>query len=82
MTDTSPEILSRYRAQLLALPPAARLAMASRMFSTAKVLALAGIRREGGRAASSSREQLFLRLYGREFDAQEAQRIVEYLRTA
>jgi hypothetical protein len=52
------------------------------MFSTAKVLALAGIRREGGRAASSSREQLFLRLYGREFDAQEAQRIVEYLRTA
>ena len=82
MTDTSPEVLSRYRAQLLALSPAARLAMASRMFSTAKALALAGILREDGRAASSSREQLFLRLYGREFDAQEAQRIVEYLRAA
>ena len=82
MTDTSPEVLSRYRAQLLALPPAARLAMASRMFSTAKTLALAGIRREGGYADSSSREQLFLRLYGHEFDAQEVQRIVEYLRGA
>jgi hypothetical protein len=52
------------------------------MFSTAKTLALAGIRREGERAASCSREQLFLRLYGREFDAREAQRIVEYLRAS
>ena len=82
MTDTSSEVLARYQAQLLALSPGARLAMASRMFSTAKALALAGILREGGRSVSSRREQLFRRLYGGEFGAQEVERIVEYLRAA
>jgi hypothetical protein len=82
MTDTSPEVLSRYREQLLALPPGIRLAMASRMFSTAKALALAGLQLEGRSATASVREQLFRRLYGGEFDALEAERIVEYLRAA
>ena len=82
MTDTSSEILSRYHAQLLALPPGVRLAMASRMFSTAKALALAGLQLEGGSATASVREQLFRRLYGGEFDALEVERIVDYLRAA
>jgi hypothetical protein len=82
MTDTSPDILSRYRAQLLALPPGVRLGMASRMFSTAKALALAGLQLEGASAAASVREQLFRRLYGGEFDALEVERIVDYLRAA
>lgn len=80
MTDTSPEVLLRYRAQLLALPPGARLVMASRMFSTAKALALAGIRSEDGCTTSSSREQLFRRFYGSDFNTREAQRIVDHLR--
>jgi hypothetical protein len=80
MTDTSSEVLSRYRAQLLALSPGARLAMASRMFATAKALALAGLQLEGELAAVSVREQLFRRLYEGEFDALELERIVEYLR--
>ena len=80
MTDTSSEVLSRYREQLLALSPGVRLAMASRMFSAAKALALAGLQLEGGCAADSVPEQLFRRLYGAEFDALEVERIVEYLR--
>ena len=80
MTDTSSEVLSRYRAQLLALSPGARLAMASRMFATAKALALAGLQLEGEFEAVSVREQLFCRLYEGEFDALESARIVEYLR--
>jgi len=80
MTDTSSEALSQYRAQLLALSPGARLAMASRMFATAKALALAGLQLEGKFATVSVREQLFCRLYKGEFDALESGRIVEYLR--
>lgn len=80
MTDTSSEVLSLYRAQLLALSPGARLAMASRMFATAKALALAGLQLDGELAAVSVREQLFRRLYEGEFDALELDRIVEYLR--
>jgi hypothetical protein len=42
MNDTSPEMAAFFKAKLLALGPAARLAMASRMFATAKTLVLAG----------------------------------------
>ncbi len=56
--------------------------MASRMFSTAQALALAGLRLEGQSDTASVREQLFRRFYGGEFDALEAERIVEYLRAA
>lgn len=79
MTDTSSAVLSRYRAQFLALSPGARLAMATRMFSTAKALALAGLQLDGEPAAAPVREQLFRRLYAGEFDALEMERIVEYL---
>jgi hypothetical protein len=82
MTDTSSEVLSRYRAQLLALPPAARLEMASRMFSTAKALALAGLGMEEQAPRGLVREQLFRRLYGRDLSPQEVERIAEYLRAA
>ena len=58
------------------------MAMASRMFSTAKALALAGLQLEGEAAAASVRGQLFRRFYGGEFDALEVERIVEYLRAA
>jgi hypothetical protein len=78
MTDTSSEVLLRYRRRLLALSPEARVAMTSRMFSTAKTLAVAGLLRDGERP---DREQLFRRLYGHDFDPCEVRRIAEYLRT-
>lgn len=82
MTDTPSEIQSRYVEQLLALSPATRLEMASRMFSTAKALALAGLSPEEGASPASVRERLFRRLYGGDFSAQEVERIAEHLRAA
>ncbi len=58
------------------------MATASRMFSTAKALALAGLQLEGESAAASVPGQLFRRLYEGEFAALEVERIVEYLRAA
>lgn len=47
---------------------AVRLQTCSRMFSTAKVLVLAGLLAEGGQQTSTeTRRRLFLRLYGNEF---------------
>lgn len=48
--------------------PAERLRMCSRMFSTAKALALAGITSaDGPTAVSDQRRRLFLRFYRNEF---------------
>jgi hypothetical protein len=81
MTDTSADVEARYRERLLALPPAARLEMASRMFSTARALAVAGLKLET-ESSNSIRERLFRRLYGRDFSQQEADRIAAHLRAA
>jgi len=56
------------------------LAMAGRMFATAKALALAGLQLEGEFVDASVREQLFGRLCEGDFDALEADRIVKCLR--
>jgi len=82
MTDTPAEIKLRYTSRLLGLTPAERLAMATRMFATAKALARAGILLEGGGSGATSREMLFLRIYRGEFGPAETQRIVEHLRAA
>ena len=81
MTDTSPDVEARYRERILALSPAARLGMASRMFSTARTLAMAGLRFEPG-GSLSIQERLFRRLYGKDFSEQEAERIAAHLRAA
>jgi hypothetical protein len=87
MRDTTPEAAAFYRERMLALTPAARLAMAARMFSTARAFALAGIRLESERSGPGVdhepavvRELLFLRLYGREFNPPELERILARLR--
>lgn len=83
MTDTSSEVQSRYEQMLLGQSPARRLAMACRMFGAAKALALAGIQRRTDRPPSQdSREALFLKFYGHEFDARETKRILSHLRAA
>ena len=56
----------RYRRMLLELPPAKRLEMACRMFSTAQELVRAGIVAEGVTGEPEIRRRLFMRFYGRD----------------
>lgn len=81
MTDTTQEIEARYRQLVLSQSPARRLAMACKMFATAKALVLAGIlkREAGDQSPQGLRGQIFLRLYGRDFDTAERQKILDYL---
>lgn len=75
MSDTRPEAAEFYRRLLLSKSAAERLAMGADMFTTAKELALADLRRQGVRAG------LFLRFYGHEFEPEERERILQRLRT-
>lgn len=82
VTDTPPEVEIRYRDLIMALTPGERLAMASRMFDTARALALAGISARLGKDATEQdlRVELFLRFYGKDLAPRELQRIVSDLR--
>ncbi len=76
MTDTPPDVARRYRELLLARSGAERLRMGCDMFDAARSLvrsSLAGTPEPGLRAA------LFLRIYGRDFDAAERRRIAAAL---
>ena len=80
MRDTSVEVEAEFRKLIMARSPSERLAMACRMFETAKSLVLAGILREHGPLSPQAlRKHLFLRLYGEDFDQDERDRIVQYL---
>jgi hypothetical protein len=68
--------MRRYLAMLLARPPEDRLKMACSMSATARALARAGILAESPQASPGAvRRGLFLRFYGREFSAEERERI-------
>lgn len=60
MNDTPPDVDELYRRMLLRRSPAERLRMACRMFSSARVLARAGIR---ATSDAQARRQMLLRLY-------------------
>jgi len=60
VNDTPPDVEELYRRMLLRRPPAERLCMACRMFSSARALARAGMPTT---SASQIRRQMFLRLY-------------------
>ena len=81
MKDTSDLIDRKYRAMLLELSPAERLAMACRMFGTAKALARAGIRREHASIERPSfmNRQMFLHFYRNDFSESEVGRILHSL---
>ncbi len=54
--------------------------MGSDMFSAAKKLAMAGIRKELGRDdPKEMRRRLFMRFYGTDFSSAEAERILNHL---
>jgi hypothetical protein len=60
LNDTPPEVDELYRRMLLRRSPEERLRMACRMFSSARVLARAGMPAASG---AQMRRQMFLRLY-------------------
>lgn len=77
MNDTTPEAARLYRQLLMDRPNAERLRMGCEMFATAKALALAGLREQGG---AHLHERLFLRLYGADFPPEDRAQIVARLR--
>jgi len=80
MRDTSVQVEAEFRELIMARSPSERLAMACRMFETAKSLVLAGILREHGPLPPQAlRRHLFMRLYGEDFDHDERERIAQYL---
>ncbi len=80
MTDTSPEVMQRYRALLLARSPEERLKMGCSMSATARALVRASVLAQDPHASPAAmRRALFLRFYGHEFDAAERERILAWL---
>jgi len=77
MNDTSVEVEERFLKLMLARSPAERLAMACDMFATAKALVRAGILEEYGlKGPIQIREHLFLRLYGKDLQETEKEKIL------
>jgi len=80
MKDTAPDIEKRFREMMLSRSPGERLAMACRMFSTAKSLVLAGISQEPEEQQREGiRRRLFLRFYRDDFGPAERKKILEHL---
>jgi len=79
MKDTPADVEDRYRRQLMALTPARRLAMACRMFGTAKALIRAGIARGDPVSRTEARRLMFLRLYGQDFNETDRAKVVAHL---
>ncbi len=69
MTDTSPEVMERYRAMLLSRSPSERVIMAARMFDAARTMVLASLPRN--LSPDERRRQLFARLYGDDIPASQ-----------
>jgi hypothetical protein len=77
MDDTSDEIKEHYREMLMSKTPAERLGMASRMFDTARQLAISGILAERPHLNPAElRAHLFLRMYGSDFSSEEIKKIM------
>jgi hypothetical protein len=79
MKDTPTHIEQLFTRKLLNLAPEERLAMACRMFSSAKALVRAGISAGGAMSAAESRALVFLRLYGQDFDQADCAKILALL---
>ncbi len=73
MNDDPIDIEERFRKMIMARSPQERLAMACRMFATAKALVRSGIKEKHGLIDGYElRKHIFLRLYGQ--DLGEAER--------
>ena len=80
MTDTSPEIEALWLEMWKKTTPAQRVRMGSDMFSAAKTMAMAGIRKEIGHDdPKEMRRRLFMRFYGTDFTPEETERILRHM---
>jgi hypothetical protein len=80
MKDTPSHVDARYRQMLLARPGEARLQMGFSMYATARAMVVASVlAKEPGASPERIREAIFLRFYGRDFDAATRDRIVARL---
>ncbi len=79
MNDDPIDIEERFRKMIMARSPQERLAMACRMFATAKALVRAGIKEEHGLIDDpyDLRKHMFLRLYGQDFGETEQTKILD-----
>lgn len=78
MTDTIGTADDLMRSLLMERTPTERMRMCARMFSSAKVLARAGITAHAGALDDAElRGAIFLRFYGREFSERQRQTIIE-----
>ena len=66
MRDTPLKVEARFRELLLNLTPGQRLAMACRMFGTAKALVRAGLLNEKRTSPVEIRVKVFVRCYGQD----------------
>ena len=83
MNDTSPEIETLWIEMWKKTTPSQRVRMGSDMFSAAKELAMAGIRKEMGYDdPKEMRRRLFLRFYGTDFTPEESERILSRIEQA
>lgn len=80
MNDTSAAVDARFRQMMLARSPGERLAMACRMFATARTLVRSALLREHGPLDRLQLRRLtFERLYGRDFTDTEREKILRHL---
>jgi hypothetical protein len=77
VSDTHPAMVREHHERLLARSGVERLRMCFAMFDLARSLALAGL---GAGHGDDLRERLFLRMYGRDFSADETEQILIRLR--
>ncbi len=82
MSNGEARVETQFRKLLMDRSPTQRLAMASRMFATARSLVCAGLLREHGSLDPNDlREHLFLRFYGRDFGETEMAKIFDSWKT-
>lgn len=80
MTDTSPEVVRRYRERLMQRSGAERLTMGCALHAAAKALVRASILAEDPLISPTAlRQALFLRFYRDDFDADAREKILRAL---
>lgn len=80
MNDTPGAIEDKFREMIMTCSPADRIAMACRMFATARSLTAAGIHQTSpDLGADEIKQRIFLRFYSHEYGETELQEILSVL---
>lgn len=79
MNDTPEPVRKEYARRFQQLTAEERLAMATRMFDTAKALVLASLPEDERADELKRRQHLFLRFYGRDFSPEQREKILRHI---